>query len=281
MDPTKEKEDEKIIDPALDDDISDLADDSVEDESLEIDLDEGNEEEEESPADKKFAEMRIENKELRNTVDALKQTVESLQSSYTAPRSAPQADIPSNNDPRNWTEEQWDSLAKADWKRAVDLRSALQAEDKLREQATTSEFTRVQEESKSKVLARHPELNDPNSEKAKIYRNIVTANPEYTVQKKGPLSAMYEMEDYMEKHMGYKRDEIVKAERTAREEEAARHSRVALTSTQGRHSVDSGGSKITLTKDEVDFCELQGIDPKTYAANKKKLASSGRGGIQL
>jgi hypothetical protein len=124
-------------------------------------------------------------------------------------------------------------------------------------------------------------LNDPNSEKAKVYRNIVTANPEYTVQKKGPLSAMYEMEDYMEKHMGYKREDIVKAEERARQEETERLSRVGLTSTPGRHAADTT-NKVTLTKDEIDFCELQGIDKKSYASNKKKLASAGnKGGIQL
>jgi hypothetical protein len=268
-------EDVKVVDPGLDEDIGDDLD---QEEEVEIDIDD-KEEDEETPADKKFAEMRIENKELRTTVDELKQTVESLKSTPAAAPVVTPAPIASD-DPRSWTEEQWDALAKSDWKKAVDLRSSIQAEDKYKEQKTSSEFERVQEESKSKVLLRHPELNDPNSEKAKIYRNIVTANPEYTVQKKGPLSAMYEMEDYMEKHMGYKREDIVKAEQTAREAEAARHHRVSLTSTPGRHSEDSG-TKVTLTKDEVDFCKLQEIDPKVYATNKKKLAATSRGGIQL
>jgi len=276
---SKQEEEEKIVDPALDEDIGDPLDPAEDD--VEIDLEENEEEEEKiSPDNKAFAEMRIENRDLKNTVEELKRTVEQLNQAPSTVQQPVQQQTVASDDPRNWTEEQWDQLAKQDWKKAVDLRSSIQAEDKYKEQKMSSEFSRVQEESKARVLERHPELNDPNSEKAKIYRNIVVANPEYTVQKKGPLSAMYEMEDYMEKHMGYKREEIVKAERTAREEEAARHSRVALTSTAGRHS-EAGGSKITLTKDEVDFCNLQGIDPKTYAANKKKLAASGRGGIQL
>jgi hypothetical protein len=31
----------------------------------------------------------------------------------------------------------------------------------------------------------------------------------------------------------------------------------------------------------MEFCKLQGIDPKVYATNKKKLEPSGKGGIQL
>ena len=89
---------------------------------------------------------------------------------------------------------------------------------------------------------------------------------------------MYEMEEYMEKNMGYKREDIVKAETAARADEAGRQSRLSL-STSG-HNI-SEGNKVMVTKDEMDFCKLQGIDPKVYASNKKKLASSGKGGIQL
>jgi len=155
----------------------------------------------------------------------------------------------------------------------------MQAEEITANQTQTAEFNKVLEDSKQKVLIRHPELNDPDSEKAKVYRNIVVSNPDYTQQKKGPLTAMYEMEDYMEKNMGYKREDIVKAETAARADEASRQSRVQLTSTSGRNI--SEGSKVTITKDEMDFCKLQGIDPKLYATNKKKLATSGKGGIQL
>lgn len=273
----EEKKEEEVIDPALDEEIEET-EKTEETEEVEIDLEEEEEEEEKKPDNKAFAEMRIENKELKKTVDEMKNQIDGL--SQPAPVVAPVSPAIDAKDPRTWTEEQWDSLAKSDWKKAVDLRSSIQAEDKFKEQATSTEFTKVQEESKASVLTRHPELNDPNSEKSKIYRNIVTASPEYTVQKKGPLSAMYEMEDYMEKHMGYKREDIVKAEDKARQEESNRHSRAGLTSTPGRHAADES-KKVTLTKDEIDFCELQGIDKKTYAINKKKLETTGKGGIQL
>jgi len=269
------KDDDEEDDVIIGDDEDDDDDDDVE-----IDLDEDDDDEDDNkPGNKAFAAMRVENKELKQTVDKLNQSVEDLKTAApaAAPYVAPIAADP--NDPRKWTEDQWDALAKTDWKKAVDMRSKMQAEDQISQSSQTTEFNRVMEESKTSVLTRHPELNDPNSEKAKVYRNIVTANPEYTNQKKGPLSAMYEMEDYMEKNMGYKREDIVKAELNARADESARHSRVQLTSTTG-HNL-SGGNKIIISKDEMDFCKLQGIDPKVYATNKKKLESAGKGGVQL
>jgi len=251
---------------------------------VEVDLDEPEEEDDTPPkARTAWAAMRAENKELKKLVGDLKTSVEGIKAGtqqedvYVPPAHANSQ--PDTRDPRNWTEDQWDDLAKKDWKKAVDLRSKLQAEEIQQQSMQTADFNKVLEDSKQKVLSRHPELNDPNSEKAKIYRNIVVANPEYTLQKKGPMTAMYEMEEYMEKNMGYKREDIIKAELKAREDEAARQNRVRLTSTAG-HNI-SEGNKVTVTKDEMEFCKLQGIDPKLYASNKKKLASSGKGGIQL
>jgi 16S rRNA C967 or C1407 C5-methylase (RsmB/RsmF family) len=258
-------------------DLLDLGDDDEDDESGDVEVDLSDDEEEEAPSNKAFAAMRVENKDLKQTVDTLTADVESLKAT-PAPQQTTYVP-PDSDDPRKWTEDQWDSLAKSDWKKAVDFRSKIQAEDRINSNRTTSEFNRILEDSKQKVLIRHPELNDSNSEKSKIYRNIVTANPEYTMQKKGPVNAMYEMEEYMEKNMGYKREDILKAELKGRESEAARVNRIQLTSTTGHNLTE--GSKVTITKDELDFCKLQGIDPKTYASNKKRLEKSGKGGIQL
>lgn len=271
----------KIGDPDPESVVQEIDPEEDPEESTEIDLDEKEGEEDDTPPKAKaaWAAMRAENKELKKTVDELKTSVDGLKNTSQPAYVPPVQTQPDASDPRNWTESQWDDLAKKDWKKAVDLRSSIQAEDKIKNTAHLSEFSRVMEDSKQRVLQRHPELNDPNSEKAKIYRNIVTANPEYTAQKKGPLMAMYEMEEYMEKNMGYKREDIVKAEIRARQDEANRRDRVTLTSTTGHHI--SEGNKVTLTKDEMEFCKLQGIDPKVYATNKKKLESSGKGGIQL
>jgi len=266
------EDDEEIEDdPGLDYEIEDDLDDEGE---LEIDLDD--------PPKKHPAEIRLdkEKRELKETNATLQRQIDELNQKVSSPAQAAPAPIAGDpNDPMNWTEQQWDEVAKKDWKKAVDLRSEIQARKQYHQQSTVQEFNRVLEDSKQSVLRRHPELSDMNSEKSRVYKNIVTASPEYVTMKEGPLFAMYKMEEFMEKNMGYKRDEIVKAETRARENEQGRLNRVQLTSTTGRNV--SEGNKVVLTKDEVDFCELQGINPKTYATNKKKLASSGRGGIQL
>ncbi len=279
-------DDDEDDDKIKDDDVLDEGDDDGddgEDDDVVIDLDEEDDDgKKKSPDNKAFAAMRVENKDLNKTVDDLKKTVEGLKPAdditpaYVPPANDGKYDL---NKPRTWTEAQWDDLAKKDWKKAVDLRSKIQAEDGIAASTQTTEFNKVLEESKQTVLKRHPELNDSTSEKAKIYRNIVVSNPEYTRQKKVPLTAMVEMEEYMEKNMGYKREDIIKAELQARQDESDRHSRVQLTSTTGRNV--SEGNKIVIGKDELEFCKLQGIDPKVYAANKKRLEKAGKGGIQL
>ena len=278
-------DDPKPVDDTLDDGISD--DDDDDGKGIEIDLDKQEEDDDDTPPSSKkaWAAMRVENKELRKTVEDLKKSVDDFKASqmdddtYVPPTPPDTSGKYDPNNPRSWSEKDWDELAKRDWKKAVDLRSQIQAEDRINAANNTTEFNRVLEQSKQEVLRRHPELNDPNSEKAKIFRNIVVANPEYTNQRKGPLNAMYEMEDYLEKNMGWKREEIIKAELKARQDEADRHNRVQLTSTTGRNV--SEGNKVVIAKDELEFCKLQGIDPKVYAANKKRLENSGKGGIQL
>jgi len=272
-DKDKDKDDE-VIDPALDEDHQD--DETTEDDDdITIDLDEDDETPKE---DKKWAEMRVENKELKKTVDEMKAKIDGI--SQPAPVVTPVAGTPDPTDPANWTDAEWDELAKNDWKKAVDLRSEIKAKQQYQTATATTEHNKVLEDSKVEVLRRHPELGDTNSEKSKIFRNIVTANPEYVTDRKGPMHAMYEMEHYMEKNMGVKREDIVKAEKKGQEQESQRRDTVALTSTAGRNMTE--GNKIILSKDEQEFCKLQEIDPKTYAANKKKLADTGgRGGIQL
>jgi hypothetical protein len=272
------KDDEVVV---LDENITD-EDTQDPDQEIEIDLDTDEDEDEDGkPDNKAFAKMRIENTELKKTVDEMNKKIDGL-ATVPAPatevKPAPSATV-DKNDPRTWGDAEWDALAKQDWKKAVDLRSTIQAENKIATSANENEFNKTMADSQSKVLLRHPELNDPQSEKSKVFRNIVTANPEYTTQRKGPLLAMYEMEDYMVNTLGKKREDVVKAETKAREDESARRDRVQLTSTTGRNLTE--GNKVTVTKDEMEFCKLQGIDPKVYALNKKKLAGSDKGGVQL
>ena len=283
-DKTKKDDDQDVDpepDPALDEGHQSIdvdPDDADPDGDIEVDLDTDDERKNKAAQNAKAAQKRLDEEKatLRRENELLKQQVDDLR------QSRPSASQNYNVDPNdfmNWSEKQWDELAKKDWKKAVDLRAEIKARQQLQAHTESADFNRVLEESKSAVLRRHPELADPTSEKAKLFRNIVTANPEYTTMKKGPIHAMREMEEYMEQNLGYKREDIVKAEAKARQDERSRIDRVQISSTAGRNVSDN--NKVVLTKDEIDFCSMQGIDPKVYAANKRKLEKSGRGGIQL
>lgn len=240
--------------------------------------------------EKAWAAMRVANKKLSKQVDAL---TKQIQQNKTTPAQPAQPQYQNqqyqqqqvgqqqyvDGMPVPRTEKEWDELAKRDWKVAVDLRSKLNAQSLLKQTQTTQKHEEVLAGSKQRVLKRHPELNDNSSEKTKVYLQILNDNPQYLTDPKGPIHAMRDMEEYMEETLGYKREDIIKAEKRGKEKAEERHNRVALTSTHGRHTTK--GRTVTLTKDELEFCKFNNVDPKKYAANKHRLEKSGKGGIQL
>jgi len=185
-----------------------------------------------------------------------------------------------NGTPVPQTEEEWDTLVKKDWKTAVDLRSIINARNVTQSRSQSEKHTVVLEDAKRKVLVRHPELSDVASEKSRVYMNILEQNPQYLTDPRGPIHAMRDMEEYMEETLGYKREEIVKARAAGAQEEADRRNRVVVSNTQGRTGGVDNPRQVTLTRDEVDFCKINGIDPKEYAKNKLKLSKT-TGGIQV
>lgn len=264
--PIEDPNDDPNDDPIIEDE------DPIDDEPAEIEVDLEDEDakaaREEKDRNKAFASMRIENKELKDSVNKLTETVQQLQGRPSTPVSA--APIPTGI-PQ--TDEEWDALADKDWKKAVDLRSIQNAKTIMQQQQQVSKADKTMNESKQKVLATHPELNDNNSEKSRIFLNILDENPDYLTHPKGPIYAMRDMEDYMENTLGYKRSEIRTAEKKGAEREASRQNRIVLNKGSGRMA-DSGGNKVVLSKDEMEFCKFQGIDPKEYAKNKQKLSKS-------
>ena len=167
------------------------------------------------------------------------------------------------------TEREWDDLARRNWKLAVDLRSIVNAENVTQQVHQQREASRVMEESKQKVLAKHAELNDASSPKSQIYLQILREHPDYLQQPRGPIYAMREMEDRLEEQ-GQLGD-VSKARAEGVREEAARQSRTAVSASGGKVDTSSAPAKtVTLTKDELEMCEHSGLDPKAYA--KQKLA---------
>lgn len=277
MDKDDDKKDDVIDD---DDDITiELEDDEDEDleddDDVDIDIEEENEKtaREEKERNKAFASMRIENKELKERQATLEAQVQGMSAKPT-PTPGPVDDgIPK-------TDEEWDALADKDWKRAVDLRSNMNAQHVIAANNQVRESTNTLEKNKARVIERHPELNDNNSEKSQIFLNILNTNPDYVNHPNGPIYAMRDMEDHMETVLGYKRSDIVSAEKKGAQRESQRQHRIVLNKGSGK-TPGSGAKTVTLTKDESEFCKIQGIDPKEYAKTKKRLSKSGKEGMTV
>jgi len=267
-------EDEEIEDEDLDLEDDLIGEEDEGDEDLEVDLEEDDEREEreEKERNKAFASMRIENKELREAQSRLESQVRNISA---AP--APKSDPVSDGVPR--TDAEWDALADKDWKRAVDLRSNMNAQNVIATNNQAVQNHSALEKSKSRVLERHPELDDDNSEKTRIFRQVLANNPDYVNHPNGPIYAMRDMEDHMETVLGYKHRDIVSAEKNGAQRESQRQHRIVL-SGSGKAPA-SADHKVTLTKDEAEFCKINDLDPKEYAKTKKKLAKSGKEGMAV
>lgn len=175
------------------------------------------------------------------------------------------------------TKAEWDALARNSWQDAVDLRAIIKSREVRDEHLRVEKTNRELDESKNRVMQRHPELADANSEKGKIFLSILDKNPEYLTMSKGPILAMARMEDEMEA-LGYTKEQIFYTKKAAAQTEATRVTRGALTSS-GRMPEKSGRT-VTLSKDDMEFCKTQGIDPKDYARERLELEKN-RKGAQL
>jgi len=268
--PKPEDEDEDLIEEDIE-----LEDELDDEDELEVDLDtvDDTEDEKQKRDNKAFAAMRIENKRLKEEYDRLRDERDNR------PDPEPVHPVPNTDDPSNWNEKQWDELAEKDWKQAVDLRSQINAQKVMQDQTRVEKANKVLVDSKQKVLSRHPELNDGNSEKSKIFKQILSDNPEYINQAKGPVWAMRDMEEYMKDTLGYKDNDIVSAEKRGAQREVARQSRISVSSQQGRSGGE--GKVVKLSRDDLDFCKHNDIDPKEFAKNKHKIEKSGKEGVQV
>lgn len=276
-----------LIDELLENDLENIEvpDNNAPIEKKEIDLDEEdkNEEEFKSLDGRAFATMRKEAAEAKRERDELRRKIKEFES-----RPAPVAKPAPVQDPNRRreliggvavpeTKEEWDALARADWQTAVDMRSILNARKVQEEVRRVDTNTRTLEESKNRVLQKHPELADATTEKGKIYLSILDRNPEYLTMNKGPILAMRDMEDEMEAQ-GYTREQIFDTKKAVAQTESTRVSRGALTNA-GRMPEKSGRT-VQLSKDDMEFCKSQGIDPKDYAREKLELENN-RKGAQL
>src|SRR3990167_2257041 len=96
-----------------------------------------------------------------------------------------------------------DELVQKDWKAGVkEVTRQVINEERTRQNNVTEEqrVAQILEESKSKVMTRHPELSDPESPKTKEFLKVLEENPDYKFNPRGPLLAAYEMENRIKGH---------------------------------------------------------------------------------
>lgn len=233
---------------------------------------------------KAFAALRKEAADAKREREDLRRKVAEYESK-PAPKVAVQAPVADPNRRREIiggipvpeTKEEWDLLARNNWQAAVDLRSIIKAREVRDEHIKVERSTRALDESKNKVMQRHPELGDVSTEKSKIFLSILDKNPEYLTMSKGPILAMRDMEDEMEA-LGYTKEQIFDTKKASAQTEATRVNRAALTG--GGKMPAKSGRTVTLSKDDMEFCKTQGIDPKDYAKEKLELEKN-RKGAQL
>lgn len=174
---------------------------------------------------------------------------------------------PAQPQPKSEPLTEWEEKLQKDWKGTVEeladarLEAKLkQREEQARIQAEQYRTSQLLEENKRKVLERHKELNDEGSQKAEIYRQVIQERPEYLTNPFGPVLAMRDMEDRL-REQGHV-DEVVKP---IVQKEVARQVRTNGTSVAKGSSNPSGQKTVTLTRDQKDFCDANGIKYENFA----------------
>lgn len=199
----------------------------------------------------------------------LEEKIERLMSAIPT-QQAPQA-------PQNPPSE-WDEKLNKDWKGTVE-EIAEQRFNSLMEKQRQTQLIEAQEnrrrelfeKSKRQVMERHPDLTDGAGEKAQMYQQIVSENPDYTADPFGPVLAMHDMEMRMREQ-----GKIDSSTQKLVQSEVQRQARA------GAGSVPKGASasntKITLTRDDLDFCKSNGIKPEDFARERKIIDDKRKGG---
>jgi len=145
-----------------------------------------------------------------------------------------------------------DELVQKDWKAAVEkITESVLAKERTRQaaEAESERTTRILEESKAKVFERHKELSDPESPKTREFLKVIEENPDFKTNPRGPILAMHEMENRLNLHGKL---------------EVAENKQTRSRATGVPAGTPSGSKGYTLSKADMDFCRLNGINPENY-----------------
>lgn len=176
--------------------------------------------------------------------------------------------------------DEYDELVQKDWKQAVrrlsEERYQELRKEELERQKTQNEQQRrseLLETNKRKVMERHPDLEDPGSEKARIFQEIVSKNQDYLSDPFGPVLAMRDMEDELRSQGKI----IDKPTQQIVEKELNRRTRTGAGAIPGG-TQNGNSNKVVLTKEEREFCDHNGIKYESYAKNRRAISVNG--GVQ-
>lgn len=165
------------------------------------------------------------------------------------------------------TDKEIDEAASTDWKKAVDLKvdekihkMLAERDRKIEENARETAKTTEQEENSSVVASKYgKELSDPTSDHTRIWWNVLNSHPTWQKSPQGPLLIMYEMEKELGK-LGYSVDTPIKENSNERVNKV-----ISKTLPTTRKIVTR--DKVILTKEQKEFCDINGMKYETYARN--------------
>jgi hypothetical protein len=177
-------------------------------------------------------------------------------------------------------QDEWDTKLQKDWKSTVREMARQEAAElrKIETAQQQAEYQRQQslnllENNKRQVLTKHSELNDEGSAKADIYRTILQEKPEYLNNPFGPVLAMRDMEDRLREQgiMDTPTQQIV-------QKEVARQARTGA-SVLPKGTSASGNQRITLSKEQKEFCDANGLKYENYGRYMK--LQSNQNGVEV
>lgn len=175
-----------------------------------------------------------------------------------------------------------DEIAQKDWKMGVKkvvlpeieskIEEILRKRDEAQAQLTRRNFAEAElDKSKQKVLQKYPQVEDEASEESSLYRQVISEDPSILQNVHGPEIAMYRMEERMQQ-MG----RTPKSVKPIIDREVNRLARAGASSIVGRQMSQNG--KITLTKEQKEFCDHYNIPYEQYAKN---LKAESFGGVEV
>ena len=182
----------------------------------------------------------------------------------------------------NSSQDEIDQIAQRDWKQGVkkvvekDIEAKVQEILFKRDEAMQQVQRRVAVESelarsKQLVLSKYPAISDDSSEQSSLYRQVLNEDSSLLSNVHGPEIAMYRMEEKM-RQMG----QTPASSKPIVDREVNRLVRAGASSVVGK--TQGQNNKITLTKEQKEFCDHYKIPYEQYARNLK--ATDAIGGVE-